>query len=107
MVFKETWGQLILDGAKRMEIRGRRYKEGKYWIGWKSRIRGQITLGLPMHIKDTSTWKRLQSQHCCTSDELPYRTTWAFVISNVETVVPSIAYEHRKGAVGIVIYKMK
>ena len=107
MIFKDGWVKLILRGAKTLEVRSCRYKEARYWIGCKEKIRGKCTLEKPLQIKDISTWKQLLPGHCCNTDELPYKKTWAFQISNVEIVSPEIAYSHPKGAVGIVIYKPK
>ena len=107
MILKDEWVKLILSGAKTLEVRSRRYKEGSYWIGCKEKIRGKCTLEKPLQIKDTSTWKQLRVQHCCNTDELPYKKTWVFQISNVEKVSPEIEYKHPKGAIGIVTYKHK
>ena len=105
MVFKDRWASLILSGAKKLEVRSKRYKEGSYWIGCKEKIRGSCKLDKPMQIKTEAEWKKLQSLHCCDTDELPYKKTWVFQISNVEAVSPEIPYKHKKGAITIVRYR--
>ena len=105
MIFTDTWAKLILSGAKKLEIRSCRYKEGSYWIGVKGNIKGKCTLENPTQIKDILTWKKLQHLHCCKADGLPYKKTWAFHISNVEAVSPEIRYLHPRGAIGIVRFR--
>ena len=103
MIFKDKWASLILSGQKKLEVRSKPYKEGSYWIGCKQKILGKCTLEKPLQIKTKSEWKQLQSLHCCEIDELPYKNTWVFQISNVE-VSPEMTYKHPKGAVSIVRY---
>ena len=105
MLFKDKWATLILNGEKKLEVRSKRYKEGSYWVGCKEKIRGKCTLEKPVLIKTISEWKQLQSLHCCVTDELPYKKTWVFQISNVEVLSPAMTYTHRQGAIAIVKYR--
>ena len=91
---------MILDGKKTLEIRGRRFKEGQYWMGHKSYIYGQMQLGTPTLIRDINEWYVLRDKHCVEQDTLPYRKTWAFKISNVNKVGP-FKFKQSRGAVSI------
>ena len=103
MMFKPKWMSLILNRSKTMEVRGRPYKEGVYWIGCKQGIHGKIHLGKAKEIKNIKQWKTLSPQHRCETEELPYKKTWSFDIVAVETMIP-ISFEHPRGAVSIVRY---
>jgi len=104
LIFKEKWLTLILDGKKTLEIRGRRFKEGSYWMGHKSFIYGRMELGTPTLIRDIIEWDELRDKHCVETDTLPYRKTWAFKISNVKKVGP-FKFKQTRGTVSIARYQ--
>ena len=52
---------------------------------------------------DTQAFRELRHLHCVDLDELPYRKTYGFPISDYERVSP-ISYVHPRGAIGIVRY---
>ena len=104
MMFKPKWKSMILNRTKTMEIRGRQFQKGVYWLGCKKMIHGKVRLGQAKEIKDINQWKMLFPQHRCETDQLPYVNTWSFEILEVETMIP-ISFEHPRGAVSIVRYK--
>ena len=63
LIMKDKWLKLLLKKTKTMEIRGRRLKPGRYWLGCQGAIHGEALLGNPLHIPDMTTWTSLQDQH--------------------------------------------
>ena len=104
MVFKEKWVNLLLNGTKTMETRGRPLKEGMYWIGSKKKIWGKLHLGKAKHIETVEEWRNLRLKHCCETDDLPYKKSWCFDVSEVVKMTP-VPFLHPKGAISIVRYR--
>ena len=104
LVLKECWLDLILKKQKTLDIRGRAFKAGFYWLGYGGFIRGKATLGEAIPIRTEEVWALLRDQHCVEIDELPYKKTWGLPIVNAQAVAP-VKYHHTRGAVGIVKYR--
>ena len=104
MIFKETWAKLILSKTKQMEVRSRCFEEGLYWIGCNKKIIGRFRLGQGKHIQTIEKWKDLLSKHRCETDELPYKKTWCFHVTEVKAITP-VEFKHPMGAISIVIYR--
>jgi len=104
MMFRDKWVKLLLNKTKKMEVRSKPFEEGRYWIGCKQMILGRFRLGPGQHIKTVEKWISLRSQHRCETNELPYKKTWCFEVSEVEAITP-IAFKHPRGAISIVRYR--
>ena len=104
MVFQEHWLNLILKKKKTMEIRGKAFKAGRYWLGYKGFIRGIALFGNVLPVLDDATWEGYRTQHLVPTEKPPYRKTWGLPILCVHSVSP-VKYKHPRGAVGIVRYR--
>jgi len=93
-----------LKGVKTMEIRGRRFKEGTYFLGCKGVVRGVATFGQAVPIRDREAWAARRGEHCVLGDDLPYEKTYGLPVLSVKSI-RSFAYTHPKGAVGLVRYR--
>jgi hypothetical protein len=104
LVLKEPWLSMIVDGRKKMEIRGSALSAGKYFLGHKKKIYGVMTTGPPRHLPDTQVFQQLRAHHRV-SGSLPYKKTFGLPILQVSSIRPPISYQHPKGAVSIVKFR--
>ena len=104
LVLRPHWLNLILEGEKTLEIRGRNLSAGKYWLGTRGMIHGLAILEPAILINTLQAWQDLRHRHCVDSNELPYKTTYGLPIRQCRRVMPT-PYEHPRGAVGIVKYR--
>ena len=104
LVLRPHWLNLILEGEKTLEIRGRNLSAGKYWLGTRGMIHGLAILEPAILINTLQAWQDLRHRHCVDSNELPYKTTYGLPIGQCRRVMPT-PYEHPRGAVGIVKYR--
>ena len=105
LVLQKQWLDLILQCEKKLEIRGRRFRPGTYFLGCKSLIYGIVQLGKAEQITDVDEWIKRRSLHCVSADHLPYKRTFAIPILHVEKIDTPLPYIHPRGAVGIVRYR--
>jgi len=103
LIFKEPWLSMILDRRKRMDIRSRPLT-GQYFLGYKKRIFGVMTMGDPQHIRDSAQFRRLRRLHRV-SGSLPYKKTFGLPISDVRVINPPIVFKHPRGAISIVRFR--
>ena len=103
LVLKEPWLGMILSGEKTMEIRSKRLRAGKYYLGYKEKIYGCISTGLPVPITTIEQWRTLYPRHLVNSSTLPYERTFGLPILSVHSMEGT--YKHPKGAIGIVKYR--
>ena len=102
LIIKEHWLNKIFTGDKTWEIRSSNTKiRGKIYLiqsGTKC-IYGECEIVDSIKI-DLTTYKK-STKHCITSnlDILPYKNTYAWVISNAKRYEKSIPYKHPMGAV--------
>ena len=102
LIIKQHWIDLILSGDKTWEIRGN-----------NTHIRGQIELiqsgsglvvgrceivdSIPLKLKDFQSNK---NKHCISDvEKLPYKTTFAWAIKNVQRYKTPRPYKHPNGAI--------
>ena len=104
LIVKPCWLQLILSGAKTMEIRGTAYRPGKYWLGHQRQILAVAQLGKPLRVSTPEQWISLQPQHRVMRSDLPYKNTFALPIESVRPVSP-FPFRHPRGAINIVRYR--
>ena len=104
LIVKPCWIDLIATGAKTLEVRGKAYRPGKYFLGYKRQILAVAQLGKPFRITTTEQWLALRSQHCVMMDDPPYKRTFALPILSAHRV-GAIPFHHPRGAINLVIYR--
>ena len=102
LVLRQHWMNLILNGEKTLEIRGKQLKQGDVWLGYRQEIVGKAYLGEAILIDSTESWDERRSQHRVETLFLPYKKTWGLPLTKVSRLRRKIAYVHPRGAVGIV-----
>ena len=107
VVFKREWLDLILSGEKNMEIRGQRLKAGSYYLGCKGYVYGKAVFGDALLIRSCRQWKDLKQQHRVDKARLPYKRTWGLPILLVHVFGSPFAYQHPRGAIGIVKLRLR
>ena len=104
LILKERWLDLILSGEKTMEIRSKRLRAGRYYLGYKEKIYGCVSIGVAVPIATVEEWRALYPRHLVDSSTLPYeRSTFGLPILSVHSMEGT--YKHPKGAIGIVKYR--
>ncbi len=104
LIVKEWWMGRILSGEKKLEIRWKALRPGKYLLGYKRQILAVAHLGKPFRITTTDEWLALRSQHCVMMDDPPYKRTFALPIHSAHRLSP-IPFHHPRGAISLVIYR--
>ena len=104
LILKERWLGMILSGEKTMEIRSKRLRAGRYYLGYKEKIYGCVSIGVAVPIATVEEWRALYSRHLVSSSTLPYEcSTFGLPILSVHSMEGT--YKHPKGAIGIVKYR--
>ena len=103
LVYKKGVIENILSGQKTLEIRARKYRAGRYYLGCKSTIHAFAFLGPAFKIDSYADFERLRPFHRLQSQKLPYPTTWGLKIEHFEPL--KVPYIHSIGAVNIVRYR--
>ena len=103
LVYRKGIIEMILAGEKTLEIRSRRFKAGRYFLGCRSCIHAAARLGPAFRIDNFGDFERLRHSHMMSADALPYNPTWALPIERVEQL--SIPYKHPRGAITIVRFR--
>ena len=62
-VLKRPWLMFILSGYKTMEIRSRALRPGRYYLGHKKLIYGEIVLGQAILIATDEHWNAARDKH--------------------------------------------
>ena len=101
LMFKEGSLQDILNGRKKIEVRGTNYKSGVYWFGCKGVLHAVARLGPGTLVESQKDFERLREHHLM--DSLPYSRTYLFQILGCEQ--RKLSFHHTKGAVSIVRYR--
>ena len=105
LIIKEKWGELILSGEKRYEVRGYGMKNprkvGLVYSG-TNLCYGYVNLGFSTEVKDASAWE-IAKKHCCLDipfEKLPYKRTylWKINFPPVRFEKP-VTIERKKGQV--------
>ena len=105
LVLREEWLERILRGAKTLEVRGARLREGDIWLGCRSVVFGKARLGPAVAIGTEKEWAALRPRHLVADAALPYKTTYGLPLQAVTHLRAGIPYVHRRGAIGIVKYR--
>ena len=105
LILKQPWLNLILSGQKKIEVRGSAFRAGKYFLGHKQIIYGQVEIGEPRAILTMDKWKELEPLHLVSLPVLPYKRTFGLPVLSVKKMSKRLLYVHPKGAVAIVKYR--
>jgi hypothetical protein len=106
LVLKHRWLSLILDGSKKMEVRGRRLAPGRYYLGFLGNIWGHVEVGQASLCENAEQWQAATAEHCVECPNPPYKKTWLHPLSSVCLSSGCWPYIHPRGAIGIVIYRL-
>ena len=104
MVLKRPWLMWILGGDKTMEIRSRALRAGRYYLGHKKLIYGEIVLGQAILISTDEHWVATRDQHLVTTPR-PYKKTFGLPILSMTRYDKKFPFSHPPGAIGIVKYR--
>ena len=105
LIYRPEYLQLVLAGAKTLEIRGSPDRSGTYYLGCRGQIYAQAKLGRAFPIHTMRDFLRTKHQHrmaACTT-RLPYPKTFAIPI--VEFAPMFVRYRHPRGAITIVRFR--
>jgi hypothetical protein len=105
LVLKPKWLELILSGAKTLEIRGSRLQPGPAWLGTGGRIHGGAIIGAAVPITTAEQWRALLPEHGVETAEPMYKNTWGLPLAAVRRLREPVAYLHPRGAIGVVTYR--
>ena len=105
LILKPKWLSLLLSRDKDLEIRGCRFKPGKYYLGSGGLIYTSCWLGIAIPIQTPEEWDQLRPRHRVESPILPYKNTWGIPVTDLVEVASPIKYRHPRGAIGIVRFR--
>ena len=105
LIIRNPWIDLILDGHKTFEIRGRRCNkpEGeRIYLALSGG--GGVVLGAATFVACHGPLSRAEyasraDGHCVAGDTLPYSATYAWEVRSPERFRSPVAYSHKPGAV--------
>ena len=97
LLLTQHWLDLILDGAKSVEVRGRPVRPGAAWLACGARVQGLVTFGIPRKVTSLQDFQQQESQHCVTATCLPYRNTWLWPITSVRCLPEVVLRDARPG----------
>ena len=104
LVLKQGWLDLILQGEKTLEIRGRRMKGGVRYFASQGFIQGVALFEDSFPITTTDVWLSLAAEHRVDRSSPIYKTPFASKVVRC-VAIPHLRYFHPRGAVGNVIYR--
>ena len=105
LILKQPWLDLILQGAKTLEIRSRPLSSGRYWLGHKKMIFGVAVLGEAIPVLSAVQWASLRSRHRCGDAAPPYKKTYATPVLSAQATLPRVRFHYPRGAIGIVRFR--
>ena len=106
LIFRRPWLDLVLSGAKTVEVRHRSLRPGQtYYLGCQSFIYGAAEIGAVVLVTSAEQWTQLAPQHRWDVPAPPYRRTCAHTLANVVRAPVPLSYWHPRGAVGVVLYR--
>ena len=103
LIYRPECLQLVLGGAQTLEIRGRPFRSGTYYLGSQSQIYAQARLGRAFPIHTMRDFARTKHQHRMGCTKLPYLKTFAIPI--LEFAPLFARFHHPRGAITIVRYR--
>ena len=103
LIYRPECLQLVLGGAKTLEIRGRPFRSGVYYLGSRGQIYAQAKLGRAFPIHTMRDFARTKHQHRMGCTKLPYLKTFAIPILELSPMF--VKYCHPRGAITICRYR--
>lgn len=103
LIIKKRWLDLILSGQKTLEIRGRNTNI-RGWIGLiesgSGKIVGKAKLNASSKLSEDEYYKLTEFHRVTLNyNKLPYKTPYAWGITQAERLQNPIPYKHPKGAI--------
>ena len=105
LILRRPWLDLILSGAKKLEIRSRKLSRQTYFLGCRRCIYGSAMVSDASVIDTARQWRALFPQHQWDVSQQPFRVTWAHKLSRVARAEAPVPYIHPRGAIGIVLFR--
>lgn len=100
MVLRQPWLDAILDGTKTMEIRCRKHRTGRVWLGSNGLIHGRVRIMDAVQLSEED-FRARGAEHLWPADaELPYDNLWGLLLVEVEKVNPPLPYWRPPSAIG-------
>jgi hypothetical protein len=105
LIIQEPWIDLILDGRKTLEIRGKPCKKERERIYLALSGGGGIILGSVEFVRchgplSSDEWASMAQQHCVGGGTLPYgRSTYAWEMRSPIKFAEPVQYAHKPGIV--------
>ena len=103
LALRPEWLALVLAGRKTLEVRSRRLRPGRYFLGCCGYISGHVDMGVATRATHRE-WRDRVGEHVVRSRHLPYQNTWLHPLESVCLATVMLPYNHPQGAVGIVIF---
>ena len=97
LVLKRPWLMFILSGDKTMEVRGRALKPGRYYLGHKKLIYGEVVLGQAILFGTDDHWNATRDRHLVPAATRPYKKTFGLPILSVTPYDKKFPYTHPQG----------
>ncbi len=89
-----------------MDFRRTNLKPGRYLLGCHGELHGIISYHRVAAIESARCWARLRKFHRSLGKAPPYEPkTFVFRISVLKRYEPPVKYRHRRGAIGVCIYR--
>ena len=104
MVLRQPWLNAILDGTKTMEIRCRKHRAGRVWLGSGGTIHGRVRIMDAVQLSEEDFRARSAEHQWPTDAELPYENLWGLLLVEIEKVDPPLPYWRPPSAIGWNIY---
>ena len=103
LILKQPWLSMVLEKKKTMEIRSRPLT-GKYYVGLKKEIFGEVLFGNPQYIANAREFRKLFPQHGVSAMPL-YKKTYGLPILRTRCFKRPLPFAHTRGAQSIVLYR--
>lgn len=105
MVVKEPWLDLILEGAKTMEIRGCKRRPGFVWLARQGSVYGSATITESI-VLSPDEFRARESEHCWPVDKtLPYKRPCGLLLAETQKLPTPIPYWRPPAAIGWNIFR--
>eukprot|EP00435_Cladocopium_sp_Y103_P025345 s362_g6.t1 len=105
MVLRQPWLNAILDGTKTMEVRCRKHRAGRVWLGSGGVIHGRVRIMDSVQLSEED-FRARAAEHLWPADaEVPYENPWGLLLAEVEKMNPPLPYWRSPSAIGWNIYR--
>ena len=105
LVLEKRFFEMMLSGAKTLEIRPMCYKPRTWHVGHGGLIFGTITLGPGEIIATNKIWHALRHRHHHDKADLPHKRTCALPVTDPKMFCATIPYVHHQGSIGTCRYE--